>query len=792
MKKITLLFIMSFLALVLVAQTYVNTEPMNKNAILEEFTGVKCTNCPAGNVVMASILAANPNTVFAVAYHPSNSGFTVPYAGDPDFRRSYPSAFYSTPYCGSTLFMPSAFIDRRVWEDGNRMQNSGEWGDKANTIMSEASPANMGLSTNYDSVNQTLNITVEVYYTDNMTDDNHIYVMLSENYLVSQQSGATGPYTHMHTFREAFVDQWGDLITDPTTAGSLVTLQYSWSAVSSGYVMENCEVLAFIENQTTGEIITGVGVHVGESTTGTGLMADFDASVFLTCENDQVDFTDLSYSTDSTVQTWQWSFEGGTPATSSVQNPTVQYASDGSYDVELIVFDGIYIDTLLREDYITVEAIPDQTDMPAGPTDVCNTYDYEYTTNPVQYADSYIWEVTPSDAGVMSGNDTSAVFETSGSWFGTCSIKVRGYGLCGTAPWSSELTVELRDNPGIFVLTGEGGYCSGSSGSELILDDSETGVDYELFLDEVSTGIILPGTGDSLTFGFFTDDGLYTAEGYNDYCLEAMVGQIYVHEIFPPAQPSVPAGPEAVCNSDTTTYTTTVVSGADNYVWSLNPPESGELFPDMESVEIAWSNDFEGETLLTVQSENDCGLSVNSDALSIDIIITPAPEIIGSQLVCDDEEEDYETTEIAGNTYVWEVVGGEIVTGAGTAQVIILWGAPGTGNVTVSEESPDGCIGTSDEFEVVIDECIGLTELSDNNVKLYPNPASQSLTVDMGSISDKTNIKIINGIGALIEIVEIEGGIHIFNTSTYENGLYFMQIISNNEILTNEKFVVRN
>ena len=52
------------------AQHYVPTEPLNKNVIYEEFTGVKCPNCPDGHVVMAQILAANPGRAFAVAQAP--------------------------------------------------------------------------------------------------------------------------------------------------------------------------------------------------------------------------------------------------------------------------------------------------------------------------------------------------------------------------------------------------------------------------------------------------------------------------------------------------------------------------------------------------------------------------------------------------------------------------------------------------------------------------------------------------------------------------------------------------
>ena len=338
----------------LLAQNYVSTQPQDKNAILEEFTGVRCSNCPAGHQTAASILSNNPGRAFCVAYHPSNSNFTAPYPGDPDFRRTYPNAFYSTPYCGSSRFMPSAFINRRLWS-GERISERVDWTSRCNTIMSEASPANVGLSTTYDFAAQMLYITVEIYYTADMTDANHVYVLLSENDLVSQQSGASGPYTHKHTFREAFVGQWGDVITDPTTQGSLVTLEYSWNATGSGYIMGNCEVLAFIENQATGEVITGAGVDVGDQTY-TEPTAGFSADDITVGVGGEATFTDES---EGTPTEWEWTFDGGDPATSNLQEPPpITYDTPGQYSVTLAVSNPTGSDTITMTNYIDVDYAP--------------------------------------------------------------------------------------------------------------------------------------------------------------------------------------------------------------------------------------------------------------------------------------------------------------------------------------------------------------------------------------------------------------------------------------------------
>ena len=49
------------------------------------------------------------------------------------------------------------------------------------------------------------------------------------------------------------------------------------------------------------------------------------------CEGDTVVFEDLSWNAVSTI--WDWTFVGGTPNSSSLQNPTITYNTSGVYDV---------------------------------------------------------------------------------------------------------------------------------------------------------------------------------------------------------------------------------------------------------------------------------------------------------------------------------------------------------------------------------------------------------------------------------------------------------------------------
>jgi hypothetical protein len=55
-------------------------------------------------------------------------------------------------------------------------------------------------------------------------------------------------------------------------------------------------------------------------------------------------------------QSWSWEFEGGTPATSTYQNPSVTYYQQGKFNVKLLVTRPGAVDSLVRQDYIECDS----------------------------------------------------------------------------------------------------------------------------------------------------------------------------------------------------------------------------------------------------------------------------------------------------------------------------------------------------------------------------------------------------------------------------------------------------
>lgn len=82
------------------------------------------------------------------------------------------------------------------------------------------------------------------------------------------------------------------------------------------------------------------------------LNANFIAQPYNICDGGAVDFHDFS---TGGATSWQWTFPGGNPASSTEQNPTVVYDSPGNYDVMLVVGNGTTTDTISKAGYINVE-----------------------------------------------------------------------------------------------------------------------------------------------------------------------------------------------------------------------------------------------------------------------------------------------------------------------------------------------------------------------------------------------------------------------------------------------------
>ncbi|HNW70773.1 MAG TPA: endonuclease [Bacteroidales bacterium] len=129
--------------------------------------------------------------------------------------------------------------------------------------------------------------------------------------------------------------------------------------------------------------------------------------------------------------------------------------------------------------------------------------------------------------------------------------------------------------PAVFDVTGGGSYCSGGSGVVVGLSGSETGVTYQLQIDDVNTGSPVAGTGSAINFGNQTAEGVYTvvaSRGSN--CTTVMNGSATVIiSTSLPVSVSIDASPAgSICVGTSVTFTATPTNGGSTptYQWKVN------------------------------------------------------------------------------------------------------------------------------------------------------------------------------------------------------------------------------
>ncbi len=157
-------------------------------------------------------------------------------------------------------------------------------------------------------------------------------------------------------------------------------------------------------------------------------VAIFTADTQEICIGESVQYTDQS---TGLIDSWLWTFEGGTPSSSTEQNPLVTYNTVGNHDVTLEVTNILGQDILSETNYILVEDIPE-----VAFTYSINGLEVSFTNNSSS-ANTYLWEFG-------DGNTATEVNPThSYADYGTYEIVLYGYNDCGESNATQEIILSL-------------------------------------------------------------------------------------------------------------------------------------------------------------------------------------------------------------------------------------------------------------------------------------------------------------------------------------------------------------
>ena len=359
------------------AQTFVSTSPENKKALVEKYTGINCSYCPCGDVIIYGAVENNPENIIVIKIH--EGGYAVPGSGQPDFRTAFGTALSSQ---AMNTGNPAVSVNRHFFQNYTSNGGTAIGGCYSNAtgvamqspptyaideILVEPAYLNVAAQAEINYSSNILTINTEVYYTDDSpTSTNYLNIALVQDNTAAYQAGsslAAGGSNYLHNDRlvHFITGQWGEEI-NPTGQGSLIQTTHSYD-IPENYngipvVLDDLKVVVFV-SESTEEIINVNRAEMDYNTLGYDLSVDSIDSPILAgnlSENENITVS-ISNNGDNNISNFEisYSVDGTSISTESytetiLSAETVQFTFGATYDFSEVGDYNLTISVSLSED----------------------------------------------------------------------------------------------------------------------------------------------------------------------------------------------------------------------------------------------------------------------------------------------------------------------------------------------------------------------------------------------------------------------------------------------------------
>lgn len=220
-----------------------------RQVLIEEFTGVRCVNCPAGAAEIEVLLSTHSPQLIAVSIHAGE--FAPPYPGSLfDFRTTAGTSVLS--YLGEPFGYPTAVVNRRKFDGQFDLQlGKGEWAGYIAQEKTVPPKVRIGIEPEFNGASRDLTLKVRLLVDETITEpDVRLSIMITESGLQDLQltpssSNPDPQYVHKHALRGMVTPFDGAQISETLVAGADITKTFSFSLPDT-WKEENCDIVAFV------------------------------------------------------------------------------------------------------------------------------------------------------------------------------------------------------------------------------------------------------------------------------------------------------------------------------------------------------------------------------------------------------------------------------------------------------------------------------------------------------------------------------------------------------------------
>lgn len=345
---------------------------------------------------------------------------------------------------------------------------------------------------------------------------------------------------------------------------------------------------------------------------------------------------------------------------------------------------------------------------------------------------TYTWDTIPPCAIPSIASTSSQLFDLA-----ACGVGVFNFTITVNDPVTTCTTVLSQSvtvvNGVTLIVSNDTSFCEGGN----------------IILTASGANTYVWNTGefnDTININGLTAAGspyVFSVIGTVGSCTDTAIINIIVH---PVPTTSIICCDSVVCENDPVTQYSVGPTSVNNYNWNV---VGGiiVLGQGQDNVFVNWNS--VGLASISVLETTAFGCSGPSQFLNVIINPLPvAPVVTGPDTVCSNDIATYFVNAVAGSTYYWSIIGGNLVLGPTGSVNTFQWISPGNDTLSVYEESSAGCIGPALNYNVFVNSrpspvmVSGNALVCDNITEIYtivPNVGSTYTWSVLNNVQDSLN-----------------------------------------------------
>lgn len=362
---------------------------------------------------------------------------------------------------------------------------------------------------------------------------------------------------------------------------------------------------------------------------------------------------------------------------------------------------------------------------------------------------------------IRDRNNNNAIVEQVGP------INVSGTGYTGSKVF---LPLDIELDPGDYLL-GQSHTGITNIGSQNI---GNTNYPYATPLMTLTSGSQSLNSETSVVYYWFYDINISSIGGSSEVCTDSRV----------PITATINETPsfdfddytEPICHTEfpltiSPDYGTSTIT---DYSWS-----NGAMTPTTSVIDG-------GQYILTV-SNNGCEFTDTVDIVK-DNRVTSIQGFVTEVIDADNRMFEFAANNpIDVEEYLWDFGDGN----SGTGEIVThQYGADGTYTITLT--AVGACNNDDDSKTLDVDGSIGINELDQSIVNIYPNPVKDHFTIELDNHELMNQVEVINMEGRVVESIAINALSKInVKVNDWVPGIYMLKITTNNNEILTHKILIK-